>query len=353
MNTMDGGYSAVDIDIAGNGGQQHLHSPSSTMPPLPLLPPPEETALATFPAVPNLPKNISTKNKAEEPLGPQPQKKMKSASTGKRDPKLEYDGVKLPEDVDARRKLRNKLSAKVHRKRKQDALDSAKREVEECDDTIKALKSQLTALVAGNPDLDLSEFFDDLEKSSDDEEDEELDDNDDDTSKPRRRCWDDLVPKSENLVHDSLGAKPEMRPQNGSNPPAPEDTMPKKPGIKQDLSVASILLDMKTLPDQAWSSHAALAASGKKMRKARAVAPVINGMDLPTAPDEESRKLRRLMRNRENARKSRERKKREMKKYTARRTRKQAQISKMRLILNAAAESEGRQRTQTDAISQV
>ena len=284
---MDGGYTDTD----------GLHSSVEKMPPLPLLPPAEETS-ATLPALPN---TLTSEKNAEETLGPQPQKKIKSASSGKKETKLEYDGVLLPDDVDARRKLRNKLSAKVHRKRKQDALDSAKREVEECDDTIKDLKSQLTALVAGNPDLDLSEVFDELEKSSDDEEDE-LDDGD--LSKPSEA-------------------------KNGSNPPAPaaEDLKSKpggKPGGKPELHVASILIDMKTST-----------ASGKKARKARAVAPIINGQALPTAPDEESRKLRRLLRNRENARKSRERKKREMKMYTAKRTRKKAQISRLREVLNA------------------
>lgn len=322
---MDEGFNDVGFDIADNGGQQHLHSSAETMPPLPLLPPAEETSAssatfpeeisassATFPALPPplppvLQKTLSSKSTAEDAPVPQPQKEIKPASTGKKETKLEYEyaGVILPEDVDARRKLRNKLSAKVHRKRKQDALDNAKRDVEECDDTINDLKSQLTALAAGNPGLDLSEVFDELEKSSEDEEDE-LDDGD--VSKPSEK----------------------MRPQSGSNPPVPApEGMKSESGGKPELHVASILLDMKTST-----------APGKKARKARAVAPVINGMDLPTAPDEESRKLRRLMRNRENARKSRERKKREMKKYTARRARKKAQISRLREVLNAAKSEE-------------
>ena len=54
-----------------------------------------------------------------------------------------YNGVALPEDATQRRRMRNKLSAQVHRKRKQDALNTAKLEVEGCDDVIKKLKMQL------------------------------------------------------------------------------------------------------------------------------------------------------------------------------------------------------------------
>ena len=54
-----------------------------------------------------------------------------------------YNGVPLPEDATQRRRLRNKLSAEVHRKRKRDALNSAKREVEGCDVVINKLKVQL------------------------------------------------------------------------------------------------------------------------------------------------------------------------------------------------------------------
>jgi len=54
-----------------------------------------------------------------------------------------YNGVKLPEDATQRRRMRNKLSAQVHRKRKADALNTAKEEVECCDNEINKLKEQL------------------------------------------------------------------------------------------------------------------------------------------------------------------------------------------------------------------
>mmetsp|Transcript_27993 Transcript_27993/g.51634 ORF Transcript_27993/g.51634 Transcript_27993/m.51634 type:complete len:151 (+) Transcript_27993:228-680(+) len=54
-----------------------------------------------------------------------------------------YNGVALPKDATQRRRMRNKLSAQVHRKRKQEALDSAKQEVEGCDEVTNKLKVQL------------------------------------------------------------------------------------------------------------------------------------------------------------------------------------------------------------------
>jgi len=54
-----------------------------------------------------------------------------------------YNGVALPEDATQRRRMRNKLSAQVHRKRKQDALNTAKEEVDGCDVVICNLKMQL------------------------------------------------------------------------------------------------------------------------------------------------------------------------------------------------------------------
>merc|ERR1719203_1531669 len=54
------------------------------------------------------------------------------------------NGVALPEDAMQRRRMRNKLSAQVHRKRKQDALKSAEQEVEGCDVVLNTLKVQLS-----------------------------------------------------------------------------------------------------------------------------------------------------------------------------------------------------------------
>ena len=70
--------------------------------------------------------------------------------------KVWYNGVALPSDATQRRRMRNKLSAQVHRKRKQDALDSAKQEVEGCDDVTNKLKVQLndvSPLLNGIPTL--------------------------------------------------------------------------------------------------------------------------------------------------------------------------------------------------------
>jgi len=214
----------------------------------------------------------------------------KSAPTRKKKAKLEYeyDGVILPEDADARRKLRNKLSAKVHRKRKQDSLDKVKKLVEEYDDTIKDLKAQLTGL--GNPLA--TEIFDSEEDFGTKEE-GFADPN------PCDHC--DLTNgiDGQNIESTCSGIKPE------------------KPG---EENVASPAFD----------------SNGKRIRRPRTVAPVINGQALPTAPDEESRKLRRLMRNRVHARRSRERKKKEAEALNAQRRRKESQISKMRSILELA-----------------
>ena len=54
-----------------------------------------------------------------------------------------YNGVALPTDSLERRRVRNKLSAMVFRKKKQDALNSAKEEVAKCDTEIERLKLQL------------------------------------------------------------------------------------------------------------------------------------------------------------------------------------------------------------------
>mmetsp|Transcript_14061 Transcript_14061/g.23970 ORF Transcript_14061/g.23970 Transcript_14061/m.23970 type:complete len:148 (-) Transcript_14061:283-726(-) len=74
---------------------------------------------------------------------------MKSSGNGKMCSKAakgevaKYNGVALPGDATQRRRLRNKLSAQVHRKRKQDALNKATQEAEDCDATIQNLKTQL------------------------------------------------------------------------------------------------------------------------------------------------------------------------------------------------------------------
>ena len=68
--------------------------------------------------------------------------------------KHEYAGHKLPSDLTDRRRVRNKLSAQVHRKRKQDALNTAKTELDACNNTINTLKQQLLA-VSPNQVLDL------------------------------------------------------------------------------------------------------------------------------------------------------------------------------------------------------
>ena len=55
-----------------------------------------------------------------------------------------YNGVALPTDMAERRRLRNKLSAKVHREKKKDALEGMKQEVIACDKELAQLKSELT-----------------------------------------------------------------------------------------------------------------------------------------------------------------------------------------------------------------
>ena len=57
--------------------------------------------------------------------------------------KKSYNGVTLPTDSTERRRLRNKLSAEVYRKRKQDALKTAKEDVDQCDEEMDALNVQL------------------------------------------------------------------------------------------------------------------------------------------------------------------------------------------------------------------
>jgi len=57
--------------------------------------------------------------------------------------KKSYNGVTLPTDSTERRRLRNKLSAQVFRKRKQDALKTAKEDVDECDEEMDKLNVQL------------------------------------------------------------------------------------------------------------------------------------------------------------------------------------------------------------------
>lgn len=78
---------------------------------------------------------------------------MKPSEKGKSNSKLvakgavakvaKYNGVTLPTDTTQRRRMRNKLSAQVHRKRKLDALNTAKQEAEECEVVINKLKGQL------------------------------------------------------------------------------------------------------------------------------------------------------------------------------------------------------------------
>ena len=73
-----------------------------------------------------------------------PQKKTKAARGPKIAAKSTYNGVALPTDMAERRRLRNKLSAKVHREKKKDALEGAKQEVFFCDKELTQLKSELT-----------------------------------------------------------------------------------------------------------------------------------------------------------------------------------------------------------------
>lgn len=73
----------------------------------------------------------------------QQKKTTKKRSASKPAVVAKYNGVALPSDATQRRRMRNKLSAQVHRKRKADALNSAKQEVEQCDVEINKLKMQL------------------------------------------------------------------------------------------------------------------------------------------------------------------------------------------------------------------
>lgn len=69
--------------------------------------------------------------------------KAKSKRASRKISKSTYNGVELPTDMAERRRLRNKLSAKVHREKKKDALEGAKQEVYACDKELTQLKSEL------------------------------------------------------------------------------------------------------------------------------------------------------------------------------------------------------------------
>ncbi len=74
-----------------------------------------------------------------------PQKQNGKATRGrKKVAQSSYNGVALPTDMTERRRLRNKLSAKVHREKKKDALEGTKQEVIACDKELAQLKSDLT-----------------------------------------------------------------------------------------------------------------------------------------------------------------------------------------------------------------
>lgn len=99
---------------------------------------------------------------------------------------------------------------------------------------------------------------------------------------------------------------------------------------------------ISSTPKNNTTKAAASPTFGKKPagpRKFRKVEAVINGLDLPTAEDEESRKLRCKLRNRENARRFRERKKRELESYIEQKVAKEEEISRLRELL---AEEQGR-----------
>ena len=73
------------------------------------------------------------------------QKNSGKATKGpKKVAKSSYNGVALPTDMAERRRLRNKLSAKVHREKKKDALEVAKQEVIACNNELTQFKSELT-----------------------------------------------------------------------------------------------------------------------------------------------------------------------------------------------------------------
>eukprot|EP00984_Skeletonema_dohrnii_P027542 scaffold17096_cov84-Skeletonema_dohrnii-CCMP3373.AAC.1 len=75
---------------------------------------------------------------------------QKNSVKGIRGPKKaaqsSYNGVALPTDMAERRRMRNKLSAKVHREKKKDVLESAKMEVVACDKELNQLKSELNEM---------------------------------------------------------------------------------------------------------------------------------------------------------------------------------------------------------------
>lgn len=73
-----------------------------------------------------------------------PQKHNDKAARGrKKVAQSSYNGVALPADMAERRRLRNKLSAKVHREKKKDALEGMKQEVIACDKELAQLESDL------------------------------------------------------------------------------------------------------------------------------------------------------------------------------------------------------------------
>ena len=73
-----------------------------------------------------------------------PTDNSKAKRATKKVSKSTYNGVELPMDMAERRRLRNKLSAKVHREKKKDALDGARQEVFARDKELTQLKSELT-----------------------------------------------------------------------------------------------------------------------------------------------------------------------------------------------------------------
>ena len=73
-------------------------------------------------------------------------KKRKTDSVANDRAKLEYAGHKLPSDLADRRRVRNMLSAKVHRMKEQDALNAVRTELDASNDTISSLKQQLSAV---------------------------------------------------------------------------------------------------------------------------------------------------------------------------------------------------------------
>ena len=93
---------------------------------------------------------ISIVNKMTSTTTSKTKTKAKKAATTGRGSKTsrlgdcnQYNGVTLPTGACERRRVRNKLTAMVHRKKKQDALNTAKEEVAACDIEINRLKLQL------------------------------------------------------------------------------------------------------------------------------------------------------------------------------------------------------------------